>query len=369
MQLSLINFNGWVQRQAATVRSSSASLLNLTTGSVLRAILEANASMALWMQWLILLVLSTTRASTSNGADLDSWVADFDVARLAAGYAKVLVTFSRLTTGQTALILPGSTVKTVDGTQTFAVSTDTTHAAWNATLGGYLVAADVASITVPTIAQTAGTSGNVAAATISLLATAISGIDAVTNALAATGGVDAESDTALRTRFVAFINTRSRATLAAIGYAISSVQQGLLYDIIENTPSIGHFAIHVDDGSGAPSSSLLSAVYAAVDVVRPFGSIFAVYPPAILGASISVVVTPAAGYTQADADAAAGTALTDYMATLGMGHGLSYLRLSQIALDAGASVGDVTSLTLNGGTASLVGVKGHIIRLTSLSAA
>ena len=97
MQLSLQNFTTLVQYMAAAVEASAAQLLDLTVGSTLRAVLEANASVALWMQWLILLVLRTTRAATSNGADLDSWMADFSLSRLPAVAATGTVIFSRFT--------------------------------------------------------------------------------------------------------------------------------------------------------------------------------------------------------------------------------------------------------------------------------
>ncbi len=85
MQLSLQNFSSLVQTMAASVQAASRQLLDLTVGSVLRAVLEANASIALWMQWLILQVLQMTRAATSTGADLDSWMADFALVPAAGG--------------------------------------------------------------------------------------------------------------------------------------------------------------------------------------------------------------------------------------------------------------------------------------------
>ena len=77
MQLPLQDFTTLVRNQAAAVAASARTLIDLSVGSVLRAALEANASVGLWMQWLIVEVLATTRAATSQGADLDSWVADF----------------------------------------------------------------------------------------------------------------------------------------------------------------------------------------------------------------------------------------------------------------------------------------------------
>ena len=94
MQLSLRTFNALVQSMAAAVEASATQLLDLTAGSTLRAVLEANASIGLWMQWLILQVLRTTRAATSDGADLDSWMADLTLTRLPAVAATGTVTLS-----------------------------------------------------------------------------------------------------------------------------------------------------------------------------------------------------------------------------------------------------------------------------------
>ena len=86
----------------------------------------------------------------------------------------------------------------------------------------------MSSITVPIVAQTAGATGNVLANTISMIATAIPGIDIVTNLVATLDGLDAEADVALRSRFQNYLQSRSRATISATGYAInSSIQQGL----------------------------------------------------------------------------------------------------------------------------------------------
>ena len=122
MQLSLRTFDTMVQSMAAAVQASAAQLLDLTVGSTLRAVLEANASIGLWMQWLILLVLRTTRAATSSGDDLDSWMADLTLTRLPAVGATGMVTFSRFTATVPALVPTGAMVRTADGTQTFAVN-------------------------------------------------------------------------------------------------------------------------------------------------------------------------------------------------------------------------------------------------------
>ena len=182
MQLQLQNFTTLVSNAAAAVQGSARQLIDLTIGSTLRAILEANAALALWMQWLIVQVLATTRAATSNGVDLDSWVADFSLARLPASTAAGQATFARFTPTQQALVTPGTNVRTTDGSQTFAVTVDTTNNAWNAGQGGYVVGAGIASVTLPITASAPGSIGNVQSGSITLLASAISGIDTVSNA-------------------------------------------------------------------------------------------------------------------------------------------------------------------------------------------
>ena len=149
MQLSLQNFTTLMQNMAASVQSAATQLLDLTVGSTLRAVLEANASIALWMQWLILLVLQTTRAATSSDSDLDTWMADFALTRLPAVAATGVVTFTRFTVLGTALVPVGALVRTSDGTQTFAVTVDATNPAWNEAQNGYFMSATAATVDAP----------------------------------------------------------------------------------------------------------------------------------------------------------------------------------------------------------------------------
>src|ERR1700722_20125094 len=111
MNLSLKGFTQLVEDMSAALQSSATTLVDVSIGSVLRAIFEANASVVLWLQWLILRVLQTTRASTSTGTDLDSWMADFGLNRLPAIPATGIVTFSRFAPNLAATIPAGSIVK------------------------------------------------------------------------------------------------------------------------------------------------------------------------------------------------------------------------------------------------------------------
>jgi uncharacterized phage protein gp47/JayE len=358
MQLQLQNFSTLVSNAAAAVQGSARQLLDLTVGSTLRAILEANAALGLWMQWLILQVLSTTRAATSNGSDLDTWTADFSLARLPSAQAAGQATFSRFTPATSALIPAGVTVRTSDGSQSFIVGTDPTNAAWNGALSGYALGAGVASIILPITAVTAGSAGNVQAGAISLLASAIPGVDMVTNAAPMAGGLDAESDAALRLRFSSYLESRARATPVSIGAAILSVRQGLNYTLQENlapdgSTRMGSFIVTVDDGSGAPSATLLANTAAAVELMRPIGSLYAVRPPTVLTANVSMAITSAPTASHANVTANVVQSLTSAINSLTLGVPLPYTRLAQLAYAADPNVTNVTALTLNGATSDL----------------
>lgn len=353
MRLALQTFSSLVQNMAASVQASGKHLLDLSAGSALRAILEANASAGLWMQWLIVQVLQTTRAATSTGADLDTWMADFSFARLPAARASGTVTFSRYSALATAFIPAGALVNTSDGTQTLTVVADPTNPAYVASAGGYQVPAGLSSFNAAVQAQVPGAQGNVLAGAVTLLASAIPGIDAVSNASPLAGGRDAETDAAARSRFQSFIDTRSRATARAIGFAVASVQQGLTYTLQENVDTSGasrpgSFVVTVDDGSGAPSASLLGSVYAAVDAVRPVGSLFAVQPPLIVPANVTMMLAAGAGSAAADVTSAVSTSLSNYIEALPIGALLSCSKLASIAYLTSSTISNVTSTTING---------------------
>ncbi len=358
MKLSLQTFSSLVQNTAAAVQGAATQLVDLSVGSVLRAVLEANASLALWLQWLVLLVLNTTRAATSQGADLDTWMADFALVRLPASPAAGTVTFARYVATSAALVPVGALVKTADGTQTFTVVAATGEAAYVAAQNGYTMAPGTTSVSVPVQALVAGSAGNVQAGTVSLLASAIPGIDTVSNPAALSGGADAESDAAFRARFVNYINSRSQATRAAVGYAIASLRQGLSYAIAENVDAAGNarpgsFVVTVNDGTGAPSPALIGEVSAAVDAVRPLGSVYAVQPPQLANAAIALTLSVAAEANRSQVVAAVSAAIGGFVASLPIGAVLPLSRIAQLGYDASPAVLNVTGLAINGRAADL----------------
>ena len=372
-QLPTKSFSTLVSDFATACKGASATLLNFSVGSVLRAVAEAAAGVVLWLQAMILQVLTLTRASTSAGPDLDTWMADFSFLRLPANPATGLVTFSRFTPTQAALIPGGATVRTGDNTQSYAVTASPSHPAWSAALGGYTLPAGTASVTVPVAAVVPGSGGNAQANTVTVITSAIPGVDTATNASAFITGTDAESDSAFRARFVLYLASLSKGTKAAYDAAIKGIQQGVQDTIQENTDPAGatlygFSTITVDDGSGYPSADLLAAAGAAVEGVRALTARYAVLAPVVVPVTISLTVANAPGTDHPTVAGAVGSALSLAVNSLPLGVGLPYTLLPAIAYSVDG-VANVTAVLLNGGTADVSATPRQVVKSASIAVA
>lgn len=365
-------FDQLVEVQANAVQgASTGSLIDFSTGSILRALAQAFAAVVLWLQAIILQLLTTTRAATSQGSDLDTWMADFDLTRLAAVAATGQVTFARFTPTNAATIPVGALIQTADGTVQYAVVADTSLSAWSASAGAYVIPASTTSAIVAVEATTAGAAGNAAAGAINTLAQAISGVDTVSNALAFANGSDAESDAAYRARFVEYVGSLSKATPAAVNYAITSLQLGLTDVIVENYDYAGNykpgsFYTVIDDGSGLPTTDTVNAAATAVEAVRACGIQQAAFAVVAVVANIGLTVGVATGYTGSVVRAAVQTAIADYIATLTQGETLMWNRLFSVAYGV-AGVSSVTGLTINSGTSDLAATAKQVVQAGTIT--
>src|SRR6266700_2654370 len=248
-QLPTQSFNQIVTNTIAGIQGRTAKLINFSTGSTLRAIVEGFAGLFLWFQAMVLQVWQATRLSTSSGTDVDTFTADFmpviagsittalpsGSPRLGAQAASGQVTFSRFTAAATTCFIPvGATVQSTDGTQNFSVIADTTFATYSAgPPAGYTLPSSVASIIVPVQDLVAGAAGNVAAGAISNMTSPITGIDTVNNVAAFTNGADFESDTALKARFAAYILGLSRGDFYGLNASLLGAAVNVQFALTE----------------------------------------------------------------------------------------------------------------------------------------
>ena len=368
MNLNLRTFSQMIEDMGAALQGSATALIDISVGSVARALFEANASIGLWMQWLILQVLQTTRAATSTGPDLDSWMADFGLQRLPATQSTGSVTFSRFSSALPANIPVGTSVKTSDGSVSFSVVENTAASTWNAVVSAYELPAGVSSADVTVMCAVAGTVGNVMAGTIATIASSLPGVDQVTNASPFTDALDAESDQALRTRFHGYLAGLSRATLSSVTNAVANVQQGLSVRLQENTatdgsPRPGTFTVTIDDGSGYPPSSLLANVATAIEAVRPIGTMFSVVPPQVVSVTVACNVTLSVSASPAASTSdAVSLGIANYLNGLPIGRTASITRIAQCIYKAVPTVENVSGILLNGSTSDIVPAAMSVIK-------
>lgn len=370
--LTTKSFATLVQDQAAAIQARATALVDFGVGAIMLAAVEANAAVSLWLQGLILKLLTVTRAATSVGTDLDTWVADFGLTRMPGVAATGFVSYARQSVGVQALVPVGAELQTADGSVNFVVVASPGDPNYSAILGGYVIPIGIPVIAVPVRAAAIGVSGNVVARSITVSRTAISGVDTVYNLAKFTTGLNAESDIALRLRFIAFILSLREATAQAVLYAISTVQQGLTSVIIQNenfdgSRNLGYFTVVLNDGSGAPPQSLLDTVYLAIDPIRPLCVSFGVFAPQITTVDLSMDVTVAEGFDQPTVLGQVFAALVAYINSMGIGQRLSYARLAQVAFNASPGVIDVQNYTLAGGTADVVLNNRHIARAGTIA--
>lgn len=359
MAITLRSFATTVSTAVATAQASCADLLDMGIGSPGRALIESVAGVGLWLQYLGLQILSRTRLATSVGTDCDSFVNDFGMVRLVGTAATGSVTMTCFSpVGQSAVVPAGVLVRTVSGL-TFTVVEDSGSALWSAAQGGYVRAAGTAAITVPVEAMVAGTSGNVAAGALCLMGTSVAGIDTVTNPVAFSNGSDAETDAALRVRFPLWLAAKASGCVSAVENAVAGVQTDISDAVMDGLAAdgavrAGYFTVVIDDGSGAPSDTLVQSVYSAVDAVRACGVGFAVQRPTVLTLTVSMMVTVPASADAVAVQTTLEAAIAADIEACSVGEGYAYSRLAYLAYSAaGVSVVSVTDVLLNGAQADI----------------
>lgn len=370
MALITFSFRQIVGNFTAAAQSTCATLLNFAVGSVLLAIAQATGAVALWLQALCLQVMGLTRAATSTGVDLDTWMAQFGFTRIPGTQSTGQETFGRNNAFLQATVPVGAQVQTPGGTQIFTVIADTTNPNFSPSLNSYVLAVNTFSINIPVQSVGATAAANAQSGTVTQLLSSVPGIDYVTNAVAFTGATDPESDAAFRARFIAYFASLPRATYAALSYAISQIQTPTYYSLTENQNYVsgafqpGYFYVIIDDGTGTPPGSLLTTVYNTLFYEwRAFTVQYAVYAVSKVVANFSATIVTAQGFDHAAVCAAITTQITTFINTLTLGQTCPYFKLIQICFDAvPGAVTNVQGAILNGGFGDVTATAKQAVR-------
>lgn len=364
------------------ITAYTAKVKNFTSGSIAGSIVNSFAAMVLFLQQQAQYLVTVSRAATSVGVDLTSFVADYYLSptRVAATFAQGPVTFTRFQVAPAQVVIPVGTIiqnKVLPPLATiqYQVIADTTNANFNASSNGYPIAAGASTVSVTVQALTAGSTNNVqAGALISINSTGVPA-DTVVQSFAIQNGFDAENDAALRVRFQAYISSLAKATASSVKSAILSTQAGLTFTINDGLNAAGSlqsafFTIVADDGSAAIPANTLSTISNAVTLVRAAGVSFTAVPPANVTITVALTgTTIQTAFNAAAVRSAVQLALISYINANGVGGasvsnayvpssilpiaGLQAVIANFIGATSGQGLIGYTSLTLNGSASNV----------------
>lgn len=374
MTLPLKTISGLTSDMVAVWAAQTETSPTFSDGDALLAFWQSVASQLDFLQAQIQSVVFMSRAQTATGADLDTWMAQFNFVRLGSTFAAGQEQFIKLQPASTQVVVPVETiVQTVGGDIQYQVVADATQSAYSPDAGGYVLSAGQTVVTATVQAIVGGSASNVLANTLVQFGSSLPGIDQVTNPAPITDGVDGESDAAFRSRFVLYLATLAKATKAAILAAATGVQQGLSISLLENTTPAGttqpgSFTVVADDGSGDPPASLLSSIFSAVDAVRAFSIQPFVTAPSAVQAAIVLSIHLDTTAVAVNVNVAVQNAVAAAVNSLSPG---DTLYASSIIIAAagvpGVAAVNPASVAINGLTTDLAAATGQEIR-TSLPA-
>ncbi len=298
--------------------ANSSKITDVTPGSVIRSFCEGAA---LSIEELYVAVYLGYRRYLDNVQE-----SVFDFERKSGTKATANVVFSRDAANGLITIPSGTRLKTSSGLRflTTAVAT--------------IPAGNTDSAAVEAEAEKVGTAYNVSSGTITVLEDTISGVDSVTNALAATGGVDEESDISYKKRFQDYVEGLGRCNLAGLSAGALAVEGITSVSVVELFPPVSNVNVdlYIDDGSaGGVSSAKITEVQGVIDGdgtednpgFRAAGVNVQVKSPAIVTQNVTLSIDVLSGVDTDQLETDIIDAFTEYINTLGVGSDIIYNEL------------------------------------------
>lgn len=277
--------------------------------------------------------------SSAEGQSLDRVVAAVGLARGSPTPATGAVTFSIAEAASSDIEIPSGTVV---GLSDESILFETSES-------GTLVAGET-SVTIPIVAQEAGSSGNASGGTITLIVSSLPGIETISNEAALTGGGDTETDTELRIRAMTH-RPVARGTKLALESALLALDGVSDVSIVEDTDA--HTATaYVSGGTGTEIS-------AAIEETRPCGIAVSWDYATPLPINVTVTVVGVAGISGSVVEDQVDSAISGWLGERGIGEDLSYYDLL-LAIAACSYVSNVSSLSFTDGVTPVSTIGGSL---------
>jgi len=274
---------------------------------------------------------------TAEAEYLERWSTIWGVNRLAASFATGSVTV----TGVNGTVIPAGTELQRADDALYTTDADATIAAGTAT--------------VAVTASAAGAIGNADAGTALALTSPVAGIDSSVTAGALSGGADAETDTALRSRFIKRIQQPphggSEYDYETWALEVAGVTRVWVYPGENGAGSVVVRFVRDNDASLIPDAGEVATVQAYIDTVRPVTAQVLAAAPVAVPLDFSIQITP---NTQAVKDAVTAE-LADLILRESEPGGTLYLSHIRAAISAGAGETNYSMTAPNADVVSATG--------------
>lgn len=221
---------------------------------------------------------------------------------------------------------------------------------------------------VPVRAVDAGTSGNVAARTITKIPVTIAGISSVINSAATYDGYNAESDESLLNRL--YLHVRNPITSGNANHyrewalSVGGVGTAKVVPLWNGNGTVK--VIIADSDNNQASEALIKKTADYIETVRPIGATVTVVTPSIKEFSVSANVVVVKGWESMYADKLK-SAIANYMQNEAFTDGkVSLAKIGKAMLDSG-TISDYNKLLLDGSNANITLTTEQLPRLKDLT--
>ena len=325
------------------VKAANSALTDFTEGSALDALTGSGSVLADEVLGFVVTLFATLFLDTSEGAALDTLIADRFAGmtpRQAASSSVGTETITRgVFVGAWSIPAGSQFQATVDG-EDILFTTDA------------LVTMGAADNTVDSsmTASVAGRSGNVAENTVTQILSVLTDTTATaTNLTRMAGGAPEETDEELRARARLFYQTLRRGTVAAIEAGALSVAGVSFAKVDEDNPSTpGMLSVYIGDPDGSANAALVTLVETALEDYRPAGISITVTAAAREEIPIELEILVKRGANTATLSASIRSAVKDYVNNLSPSEILYDSQVSRVVTSVDTDVLDVVQVLPSG---------------------
>lgn len=340
MGLTLKSFQDVLKGMADWVTQQSNKLVDFTTGSMIRTLLEAVATE---VEEFYYRTYKNFQWSVENSI-YNSF--NFQPQPAVKANGSLTLTFSNALT---------STLTIPIGTQ---FATTGQNPLYFQTTSAYTISVGATTASITVYCTTPGTIGNVGANTITVMTNPISVVSTVTNPSAFLTGMDEETPAQRKARFANYVNTRARGTKRALEYGTLEVS-GVAGVYVDDS-QLGVVTVYAYDSAGNLSSTLQTSIQNNLENYRTAGIPVLVTPIVKLTTDVSVTLTVTSLYNTTSFIQYVQTQITNYLNAFSASDPLYLSNLN--AFIRGLDTTGILNVQITTPTADIITAKYQLIR-------